>query len=826
MALHNSGSSSRDIGFDPPRSPGVRGKALHRLSSFPKLLGETSRALASPTRDGPLSPSMSPEPRSPGGRPVPPPKPSSSSKPAFARKSKSSSISLLSGRGQADRSQRIDAAENVGPPPMSAEQLAKTADTSYVRGWLDQSGNWVDSGDGVAQLEAAGVQIISRPSPPILPPRLPNASEPDFLKKYDRPPSANGSTGSTFLSTSSQRAAILSSWNATSSSQELHAPSRSHLARGRSSETVNSSGFSRPSTSPSIQSNSYESSLSGYPLMKDRDRASPSPNLTPRPAMSASPFLNPHTAGPAKGSVPSPGNSLGMASGGPFGLNTYLASANVSPRASTKPLFDPATGSARPTTSPGARARSNTSQHAGLLGAHLQSSPDTSTRLQPPPPPRHKAAVASGGRTHPFDSPVPPPPGGVAGALGQIGGIGAAVGKRGWEFMRGFNGPSSPNRPNAMENNSNWSFATVGRAGSPATVYSGAPAGANSVNEATRRWNAASSGPSTAGRVGGNGMLSVGWAAGAQEDAPAGVFGMPLREAVLRTRLVRQSQRRVEAEEKTLRARISDLDLGSEFHLPSSVLGGSSPSSSPTASPRSPPYRSIGPDKKAAGRSRAPIPRDKARTVYLPGVAVRCIESLEKYGFTEEGIYRLSGRSSHTAKLRAIFDAPAPPAPSLDVAPDLQLSDIEPADLDINAVCSLFKSYLRDLPSPLLSRELAPAFDAACRAATGTPATGAAAGIGLRPSAAPAASAQELTAMSGASAPAGSSGAGATRGETQLASEIAPLISRLPAPNFYLLRELADHLGDLATDEVVAHTKMVSLRFLACRHPLRSSVLY
>ncbi|WVQ93451.1 hypothetical protein IAU59_000525 [Kwoniella sp. CBS 9459] len=86
----------------------------------------------------------------------------------------------------------------------------------------------------------------------------------------------------------------------------------------------------------------------------------------------------------------------------------------------------------------------------------------------------------------------------------------------------------------------------------------------------------------------------------------------------------------------------------------------------------------------------------------LPAVVVRSVEYLEIWGPKEEGIFRISGRSSHIAKLRKEFDAGA----------DIDLTQCHPGDLDPHAVAGLFKSYLRELPSPLLTHHLTPRFDA------------------------------------------------------------------------------------------------------------------
>ncbi|WWC68596.1 uncharacterized protein I206_102526 [Kwoniella pini CBS 10737] len=92
---------------------------------------------------------------------------------------------------------------------------------------------------------------------------------------------------------------------------------------------------------------------------------------------------------------------------------------------------------------------------------------------------------------------------------------------------------------------------------------------------------------------------------------------------------------------------------------------------------------------------------DRRRKACLPAVVVRSVEYLQIWGPQEEGIFRISGRSSHIAKLRKEFDSGA----------DIDLTKCHPGDLDPHAVAGLFKSYLRELPSPLLTHQLGPQFD-------------------------------------------------------------------------------------------------------------------
>ncbi|KIW71831.1 hypothetical protein PV04_00063 [Phialophora macrospora] len=82
--------------------------------------------------------------------------------------------------------------------------------------------------------------------------------------------------------------------------------------------------------------------------------------------------------------------------------------------------------------------------------------------------------------------------------------------------------------------------------------------------------------------------------------------------------------------------------------------------------------------------------------VYLPAVVYRCVEYLRaKNAANEEGLFRLSGSNIVIRLLKDRFNMEG------DV--DLLTED---EDYDINAVASLLKTYLRELPSTILTREL------------------------------------------------------------------------------------------------------------------------
>ncbi|RXK35885.1 hypothetical protein M231_06849 [Tremella mesenterica] len=92
---------------------------------------------------------------------------------------------------------------------------------------------------------------------------------------------------------------------------------------------------------------------------------------------------------------------------------------------------------------------------------------------------------------------------------------------------------------------------------------------------------------------------------------------------------------------------------------------------------------------------------DRRRRQCLPAIVVRAVDYLEIWGPKEEGIFRISGRSSHIAKLRKEFDSGA----------DLDITPCHPGDVDPHAVAGVFKLYLRQLPHHLLTDELSDQFE-------------------------------------------------------------------------------------------------------------------
>ena len=83
--------------------------------------------------------------------------------------------------------------------------------------------------------------------------------------------------------------------------------------------------------------------------------------------------------------------------------------------------------------------------------------------------------------------------------------------------------------------------------------------------------------------------------------------------------------------------------------------------------------------------------------VCLPAVVYRCLEYLEaNNAASEEGIFRMSGSNVVIKALKGRFNAEV----------DIDLLSPDEQYTDVHAVASLLKLYLRELPQPVLTREL------------------------------------------------------------------------------------------------------------------------
>ena len=85
--------------------------------------------------------------------------------------------------------------------------------------------------------------------------------------------------------------------------------------------------------------------------------------------------------------------------------------------------------------------------------------------------------------------------------------------------------------------------------------------------------------------------------------------------------------------------------------------------------------------------------RDQAA---VPLVVIQCILAVDTFGLDVEGIYRLSGTSSHIQRLKSSFDHNST-SPHLDFR--------NPANFhhDVNSVATLLKLFFRELPEPLFT---------------------------------------------------------------------------------------------------------------------------
>eukprot|EP00918_Siedleckia_nematoides_P098055 GHVU01214709.1.p1 GENE.GHVU01214709.1~~GHVU01214709.1.p1 ORF type:complete len:619 (+),score=119.23 GHVU01214709.1:77-1933(+) len=84
--------------------------------------------------------------------------------------------------------------------------------------------------------------------------------------------------------------------------------------------------------------------------------------------------------------------------------------------------------------------------------------------------------------------------------------------------------------------------------------------------------------------------------------------------------------------------------------------------------------------------------------VHLPAVVRECIDYIEEFGLSNEGIYRISGVKSKIQALKEAYNKGLSPF----------LHEVEPS-----IVASLLKLYLRELPEPVLTADLMPRFEQA-----------------------------------------------------------------------------------------------------------------
>lgn len=187
---------------------------------------------------------------------------------------------------------------------------------------------------------------------------------------------------------------------------------------------------------------------------------------------------------------------------------------------------------------------------------------------------------------------------------------------------------------------------------------------------------------------------------------------------------------------------------------------------------------------------------EKRRRHCLPAVVIRCVEYrtsnrvrlcrlslgpvmlnalVEIWSPLEEGIFRMNGRSSHLIRLQKEFDSGA----------DIDMRQCHAGDVDPHSVAGLFKKYLRELPTPILPTALLPRFEAYAKRKQG-PAS------------------HVLTV------------ADLDCKVDQAPDELDDLLAQLPAPNWFLLADVCECLGNC--NLITQLTKTVKLLDLVPRY--------
>lgn len=91
----------------------------------------------------------------------------------------------------------------------------------------------------------------------------------------------------------------------------------------------------------------------------------------------------------------------------------------------------------------------------------------------------------------------------------------------------------------------------------------------------------------------------------------------------------------------------------------------------------------------------------------MPYIVRKCTEVIERYAINAAGIYRKNGNPADVQRLRGMFNA--------DVDGDVHISDNMVAGENIHVISSALKLFFRELPDPLLTRQLYEGFQqAAC----------------------------------------------------------------------------------------------------------------
>ncbi|KAF2220381.1 rho GTPase activator [Elsinoe ampelina] len=90
----------------------------------------------------------------------------------------------------------------------------------------------------------------------------------------------------------------------------------------------------------------------------------------------------------------------------------------------------------------------------------------------------------------------------------------------------------------------------------------------------------------------------------------------------------------------------------------------------------------------------------------VPLVVYTCVQAVESFGLSVEGIYRQNGTAQHITQLKAQFD---------NDASKVDFRNPASFNHDVNSVAGLLKQFFRDLPDPLLTKERYGEFISAAR---------------------------------------------------------------------------------------------------------------
>ncbi|CBF76878.1 hypothetical protein AN4745.2 [Aspergillus nidulans FGSC A4] len=90
----------------------------------------------------------------------------------------------------------------------------------------------------------------------------------------------------------------------------------------------------------------------------------------------------------------------------------------------------------------------------------------------------------------------------------------------------------------------------------------------------------------------------------------------------------------------------------------------------------------------------------------VPMIVYQCFQAVELFGLDVEGIYRLSGSATHISQMKALFD---------NDSSQVDFTNPESFNHDVNSVAGLLKQFFRDLPDPLFTSQAYSSFIDAAR---------------------------------------------------------------------------------------------------------------